>query len=69
MHSSEHFSSDEASSDEEEDGGWLAQSTFDLRPPPPVTARQHNAGEGRRPLSSSGFDVRSPYLQITRKII
>ena len=55
MQSSDHFSSDEASSDEEEDGGWLAQSHFDLRPPP-VSARQHNGN--RRPLSSSEFEVR-----------
>ena len=56
MQSAEHFeSADEASDDEEEDGGWLAHSTFDLRPPP-VSARQHEAD--RRPLSTSGFDVR-----------
>jgi len=54
MQSAEHFeSADEASDDEEEDGGWLAHSTFDLRPPP-VSARQHEAD--RRPLSTSGFD-------------
>ena len=51
---SEHFSSDEASDDEEEDGGWLAQSTFDMRPPP-ISARPPNGD--RRPLSASGFDV------------
>ncbi|KAI0797491.1 SAPS-domain-containing protein [Abortiporus biennis] len=50
---SDHFSSDEGSSDGEEDGGWLAQSTFDLRPPP-VAARSHTPE--RRPLSPSGFD-------------
>ena len=56
MQSAEHFeSADEASDDEEEDGGWLAQSTFDLRPPP-LSARQHETD--RRPLSTSGFDVR-----------
>ncbi|KZT70090.1 SAPS-domain-containing protein [Daedalea quercina L-15889] len=54
MQSAEHFeSADEASDDEEEDGGWLAHSTFDLRPPP-VSARQHEAD--RRPLSTTGFD-------------
>ncbi|KAH9917442.1 SIT4 phosphatase-associated protein-domain-containing protein [Fomitopsis serialis] len=54
MQSAEHFeSADEASDDEEEDGGWLAHSTFDLRPPP-VSARQHEGD--RRPLSTSGFD-------------
>ncbi|GBE81848.1 Extragenic suppressor of kinetochore protein [Sparassis crispa] len=55
MQSAEHFeSSDEASDDEEEDSGWLAHSTFDL-PSPPVSARQH-INNGRRPLSSNGFD-------------
>ncbi|KAI0736702.1 SAPS-domain-containing protein, partial [Fomitopsis betulina] len=54
MQSAEHFeSADEASDDEEEDGGWLAHSTFDLRPPP-VSARQHEVD--RRPLRTSGFD-------------
>ncbi|TFK90277.1 SAPS-domain-containing protein [Polyporus arcularius HHB13444] len=54
IQSSDHTgSSDEASDDEDEGGGWLAQSTFELRPPP-VTARQHD--NGRRPLSASGFD-------------
>ncbi|EJF66213.1 SAPS-domain-containing protein [Dichomitus squalens LYAD-421 SS1] len=53
MQSSDHLSSSDEASDDEEDGGWLAQSTFELRPPP-VTARQHD--NGRRPLSSSGFD-------------
>ncbi|KAI0957676.1 hypothetical protein AcW1_005989 [Taiwanofungus camphoratus] len=54
MQSAEHFeSADEASDDEEEDGGWLAHSTFELRPPP-VHARQHDSG--RRPLSSNGFE-------------
>lgn len=53
IQSSEHFSSDEASSDEEDDSGWLAHSTFELRPPP-VAARPHDGG--RRPLSSSGFE-------------
>ena len=55
MQSSEHLGSSDEASDDEEDGGWLAHSTFELRPPP-VTARQHD--NGRRPLSSSGFDVR-----------
>ena len=55
MQSSEHLGSSDEASDDEEDGGWLAHSTFELRPPP-VTARQHD--NGRRPLSSSEFDVR-----------
>lgn len=55
MQSGEHMSFDgEGSDDEEDDNGWLAHSNFDLRPPP-LTARQHDTG--RRPLSSSGFDV------------
>ncbi|KAI0822811.1 SAPS-domain-containing protein [Trametes gibbosa] len=53
MQSSDHLGSSDEASDEEEDGGWLAQSTFEL-PPPPVTARQHE--DARRPLSSSGFE-------------
>lgn len=53
IQSGENNSSDEAS-DDEEDSGWLAHSTFDLRSPP-VSARQHESE--RRPLSSSGFDV------------
>ena len=55
MQSSDHLESEDENSDEEEDGGWLAQSTFELRPPP-VTARQHD--HDRRPLSASGFEVR-----------
>ncbi|KAI0362567.1 SAPS-domain-containing protein [Trametes cingulata] len=53
IQSSDHLGSSDEASDEEEDGGWLAQSTFELRPPP-VTARQHD--NGRRPLSSTGFE-------------
>ncbi|KAI8989835.1 SAPS-domain-containing protein [Trametes punicea] len=53
IQSSDHLGSSDEASDEEEDGGWLAQSTFELRPPP-VTARQHD--NGRRPLSPSGFE-------------
>ncbi|KAI0636560.1 SIT4 phosphatase-associated protein-domain-containing protein [Trametes polyzona] len=53
MQSSDHLGSSDEASDEEEDGGWLAQSAFELRQPP-VTARQHD--NGRRPLSSSGFE-------------
>lgn len=52
--SSSAASSSDGSDDEDEDGGWLAQSKFDLGPPP-VSARNHN--NGRRPLSPSGFDV------------
>ena len=54
MQSSDHLGSGDENSDEEEEGGWLAQSTFELRPPP-VTARQHD--NDRRPLSASGFEV------------
>ncbi|KAH9900937.1 SAPS-domain-containing protein [Cubamyces lactineus] len=53
IQSSDHLGSSDEASDEEEDGGWLAQSTFELRPPP-VTARQHE--DERRPLSSTSFD-------------
>lgn len=55
MHSGEHFnSSSDTSDDEDEDGGWLAQSTFDLGRPP--LSRRNN---GNRQVSSSGsnFDV------------
>lgn len=54
MQSSDHLGSSDEASDEEDEGGWLAQSTFELRPPP-VTARAHD--NGRRPLSSTGFEV------------
>ncbi|CDO73666.1 hypothetical protein BN946_scf185014.g136 [Trametes cinnabarina] len=57
IQSSDHLGSSDEASDEEEDGGWLAQSTFELRPPP-VTARQHD--EGRRPLSSEFEDSFAP---------
>lgn len=53
MHSSDQF---ESSSDEEdEDEGWLSQSTFSLSNPP--VSLRHQSTE-RRPLSTSGFDVR-----------
>ena len=56
MQSSDHFGSSlsDTSDDDEEDGGWLAHSTFDLSNPP-VSARHHSTD--RRPLSPSGFDV------------
>jgi serine/threonine-protein phosphatase 6 regulatory subunit 3 len=56
MQSSEQFgsSSSDASDDEDEDGGWLAHSTFDLGNPP-VYTRRHSSD--RRPLGSSEFDV------------
>ncbi|KAH9931705.1 SAPS-domain-containing protein [Epithele typhae] len=47
---SEHLGSADDGSDDDEDGGWLAQSRFELRPPP-VTARQHDGD--RKPLSAS----------------
>lgn len=51
MHSSDQF---ESSSDEEdEDEGWLSQSTFSLSNPP--VSLRHQSTE-RRPLSTSGFD-------------
>ncbi|KAI0748433.1 SIT4 phosphatase-associated protein-domain-containing protein [Daedaleopsis nitida] len=53
IQSSDHLGSSDEASDDEEEGGWLAQSTFELRPPP-VTARQHD--NDRRPLSASAFD-------------
>jgi len=54
MQAEEHMSFDgEASDDDEDDSGWLAHSTFDLRPPP-VTARQRDTV--RQPLGTSGFD-------------
>jgi serine/threonine-protein phosphatase 6 regulatory subunit 3 len=60
MQSSDHFGSGSDISDEEdEDGGWLAQSTFDLGNPP-VSAR--NRQSDRRSSSSSGFDVSATFL-------
>ncbi|KIM86236.1 hypothetical protein PILCRDRAFT_65387 [Piloderma croceum F 1598] len=55
MQSSDQFGSpsSDASDDEDEDGGWLAHSTFDLGNPP-VYARHHSSD--RRPLGSSEFD-------------
>ncbi|KAF7799614.1 hypothetical protein EIP86_010852 [Pleurotus ostreatoroseus] len=52
IQSGENDSSDEASSDEEDDGGWLAHERFIH--PAPMSARQRD--NERRPLSSSGFD-------------
>ncbi|KAI0345113.1 SAPS-domain-containing protein [Trametopsis cervina] len=61
MQSGEHMSFDgDASDDDEDDSGWLAHSTFDLRPPP-ITARQHEAS--RQPLANvfdDSFDPGSP---------
>jgi len=52
MQSSDQFgSSSDASDDEEEDGGWLTQSTFDLGNPPSARHRSD-----RRLLNSSEFD-------------
>ncbi|KAG1756903.1 SIT4 phosphatase-associated protein-domain-containing protein [Suillus paluster] len=54
MHSGEQFnsSSDASDEDEDEDGGWLAQSSFDLGRPP--MSRRSNGN--RQEISSSGFD-------------
>lgn len=57
MHSSEFFSSD-ASDDEDEDGGWLAHSSFDLGKPPPARRLHHNTAVS----SSGGFDVCAPFV-------
>lgn len=57
MHSSEFFSSD-ASDDEDEEGGWLAHSTFDLGKPPPARRLHNNTAVS----SSDGFDVRAPFV-------
>ncbi|TFY80035.1 hypothetical protein EWM64_g3980 [Hericium alpestre] len=56
MHATDEFGGSSSSSDasDDEDGGWLAQSHFEIDHPPPVSARPHN-GE-RRPLSANGFD-------------
>lgn len=54
MQSGSHLGNDgDTSDDEEDESGWLAHSTFELRPPP-VQARQHDGD--RRPLSETGFD-------------
>jgi len=57
MHSSEFFSSD-ASDDEDEDGGWLAHSSFDLGKPPPARRLHNNTAVS----SSGGFDVCAPFV-------
>ncbi|KAG9318917.1 SIT4 phosphatase-associated protein-domain-containing protein [Chiua virens] len=50
LHAGENFTyASDDEDDEDNDNGWLAQSTFDLGKPPP--ARRHNNGQ-----SSSGFD-------------
>ncbi|KAF8550431.1 SAPS-domain-containing protein [Imleria badia] len=46
LHAGEYTSDED---EDEDDGGWLTQSTFDLGKPPP--ARRHNNGQ-----SSSGFE-------------
>ena len=38
-------------SDDEDDGGWLTNSQFNLEREPPSSTRE------RRPLSATGFDV------------
>ena len=38
-------------SDDEDDGGWLTNSQFNLEREPPASTRE------RRPLSATGFDV------------
>ncbi|KAI0093776.1 SIT4 phosphatase-associated protein-domain-containing protein [Irpex rosettiformis] len=54
MQHGEHMSFDgENSDDDEDDNGWLAQSNFDLRPPP-IVARSHETN--RQPLSSNSFE-------------
>jgi len=58
MHSSDTFGSS-GSDDEDEEGGWLSQSTFALGAPP-VSARHGSVERAERrplPLSTSGFDV------------
>ncbi|KAH7915316.1 SIT4 phosphatase-associated protein-domain-containing protein [Hygrophoropsis aurantiaca] len=51
MQSSENFGSSSDASDEDEDGGWLAQSTFDLGKPP-LPRRNHN---NRHESNANGF--------------
>lgn len=61
IQSSNHIGESSDSSDEEE-GGWLSQSNFNLGSPP-ISARRQGAGmTERRPLGASGFDVRFVYL-------
>jgi serine/threonine-protein phosphatase 6 regulatory subunit 3 len=52
MQTSQQFESNSDDEDEEE-GGWLARSTFGLNPPPSTT--RHN---DRNPPEPSTFDVR-----------
>ncbi|KAF8843655.1 SAPS-domain-containing protein [Paxillus ammoniavirescens] len=51
LQSGEYFISDTSDDEDDEDGGWLAQSTFDLGKPPP--ARRHHSEQSS---SVSGFD-------------
>ncbi|TDL24973.1 SAPS-domain-containing protein [Rickenella mellea] len=53
MASSNESLSDGSDDEDEDNGGWLTQSKFDLGPPP-VSARNQIAS--RQPLSSSGFE-------------
>jgi hypothetical protein len=66
MHSREQFNSsaDASDEDEDEDGGWLAQSSFDLGRPP----LRRNTGN-RQEISSSGFDVGTSPLHHCPKVI
>lgn len=54
MQSSDNFGSS-GSDEDDEDGGWLSQSTFTLSTPP-ISSR-HQSIE-RRPLDVNGFEVR-----------
>lgn len=53
MGNSDQFGS--SSDEDDEDEGWLTQSTFGLNPAPVAT---RPFSEPRRPLSSNGFGVR-----------
>ena len=44
----------DGSDDDDEGGGWLTQTKFNLRPPP-VSVSNHSTT--RRPLDPSGFEV------------
>lgn len=63
MHSSDGFGSSE-SDDEDEEGGWLSQSTFSLSAPP-ISARHQSVERRPLSLSTSGFDV-SPSFALDR---
>ncbi|KAI0306658.1 SIT4 phosphatase-associated protein-domain-containing protein [Multifurca ochricompacta] len=62
MQRRDEFDGSSSSSDasDEEDGGWLAQSRFDMQFERPAPAERQAPARGRRPLSEAGMDSAFP---------